>query len=160
MILISILCLFVIIIGEAFIESRIGDNHHTRSFIIRCILSLAVYTFLLTPKNADINIVFVSSFLFFNIWFDPSFNLFRGNPQGYLGNNFTDRFLKRFNPARVFVARWTVSALLVILVALKLRDYYTELDKLGAYEIGLIIVVFGGIMTAAYFYVRKNWIKR
>ncbi len=70
MILISILCLVVIRYGEAYLESVKGDTHHTRSLIISMILSLAVYTFLLTPKNADTNIAFICSFLLVGTWFE------------------------------------------------------------------------------------------
>ncbi len=89
---------------EAQLEAKYGDKHHSASVIMNFTLWVGIAAVLpdTLPKHM---LLWIAA----RVWFDLLYNYFRGNEWHYLGLNFTDLILKRFNPVFVLVVRVVVT---------------------------------------------------
>lgn len=104
----------LLVLIEAYLESRYGDNNHG--------LSLIVSILIFTAFNLGFGFSWINYgyYLIARTWFDLIFNYFRGNKWYYLGNiSKTDKFYSMISRKsllwlRIIFTLW-VSLMLIIL---------------------------------------------
>ena len=104
----------LLILIEAYLESRYGDNNHSLSLIV----SISIFTaFNLGFGFSWINYGY---YLIARTWFDLIFNYFRGNKWWYLGSNsITDKFYSGINKKsllwlRIIFTFWVILMLIIL----------------------------------------------
>ena len=101
----------IIITLEAYFEAKKGDKRHWPSLFLSVITFIG-FTYLI-KRNIITNLV--GCYIPARILFDWIYNYFARNPWHYLGSNFTDRILKRFNKTFLFFARVGTAAALFLI---------------------------------------------
>ena len=118
-----LLIIYLTLFAEAFIESKYGDKRHWLS-LMASVAVVATFAFFLGWDYLATGLIYTSG----RLYFDYLYNLLKGNPWKYLGNNaMTDRFLKRFNPFFLFMFRFIGSAWCIMEATARLEGYETYL---------------------------------
>ena len=109
MTLILLIIAFGLQIIEARYEAKHGDPYHAASIAINFTIFIGLAAILQT-SSFWVVLIWVAA----RLWFDLMFNYFRSNHWSYLGSNFTDRLLKKFEPEFLLAVRFMMSVWLIV----------------------------------------------
>jgi len=107
---------------EGWIETLIGDKRHWPSVVIT--LGVALFASYLLEGTLHGYLATLFGYIAIRCWFDIYFNLISGRKWDYLGDNFTDRLLKRVPPVLLFFGRFVVSASFATASISELQQHY------------------------------------
>jgi hypothetical protein len=151
--LLIIVC--VILLGEAYIEASFGDRRHWPSLVITVLGSMIASAVVQGTFHGLISTLFF--YIAARMWFDLVFNYLKGNKWSYLGNNFTDRWLRKVPPLAVLFGRVIISFPFLVAGISELQQhfylFYDNNHVAGwlAAETIIIMLLIGGVI-----YKRQN----